>query len=72
MAGGFHEQDGVVAAGAGAAPQGVAGELHAGGVARLVVRYGERGLPRLVAIDRSFMIADEEATYRASGLRAIR
>jgi hypothetical protein len=42
------------------------------GLARLVVRYGERGLPRLVAIDSSLMIADEEVTYRASRLRALR
>ena len=39
-------------------------------VARLSVRYGRRGVPRSIAIDRSLMIADEEMGYVVDRFRA--
>jgi hypothetical protein len=39
-------------------------------VASLEVRYGRRGVPRAIAVDRSRMIADEEVGYRVDRVRS--
>jgi Family of unknown function (DUF6174) len=41
------------------------------GVAGLQVRYGWTGMPRVISIDGSRMIADDEVTYSAKRLRPI-